>query len=252
MTTAAIIPARFASTRFPGKPLAIIGGKPMIQRVYEQAMACPELSEVWVATDDDRIKNAVEAFGGKVVMTSPNCLSGTDRCAEVLQKARIKSDIIINIQGDEPFIQPSQISQLIRLMVDTKAEIGTLCKSISDNVVIQNPNVVKVVKATNGKALYFSRHAVPFVRGFERKIWSEHAEYWKHLGMYAYRSEVLPKISKLPVGKLETAESLEQLRWLEAGYSIYVAESQNESIGIDTPEDLMEAEIFWQKSQLKN
>lgn len=245
MNAIAIIPARYSSTRFPGKPLVLIDGKPMIQRVYEQAIQCGDLSDVWVATDDERIQDAVLQFGGKVAMTSPECPSGTDRCTQVLKDQNLQTDLIINIQGDEPFIQPQQISSLIELMQNTQAEIGTLCKSITEESAIFNPNVVKIVLGKDGKALYFSRHPIPYVRGKEKKDWVNEAPFFKHLGMYAYRSDVLTQLSALPQGLLEKAESLEQLRWLEAGYSIYVAETPWESIGIDSPEDLKAAEIWW-------
>lgn len=245
MNTIAIIPARYASTRFPGKPLTLIHGKPMIQRVYEQAVQCTELSDIWIATDDERIRDAVLMFGGKVAMTSPECPSGTDRCAQVLRDQKLVVDLIINIQGDEPFIQPRQISSLVQLMEKSSAQIGTMCKSINDEAAIFNPNVVKIVKAKDGKALYFSRNPVPYVRGKDQKDWPKEAKFYKHLGMYAYRSEVLPQLGSLPQGMLENAESLEQLRWLEEGYSIYVAETPWESMGIDTPEDLKAAEIWW-------
>lgn len=239
----AIIPARFASSRFPGKPLANISGKTMIHRVFNQAMLCPVLSEVWVATDDVRIEAEVRSFGGNVVLTSPECPSGTDRCAEAIQQIGQHFDVVINIQGDEPFIQPAQISQLANLMLETGAEIGTLGKRVADSETIFNPNVVKLVKATNGKALYFSRNPIPFVRGYENKDWLGKALFFKHIGMYGYRADVLPVLTRLPVSSLEMAESLEQLRWLEAGYSVYVAETEYESFGIDTEEDLGKALI---------
>ena len=244
----AIVPARFASTRFPGKPLVKIRGKTMIERVVEQAAKCPSVSEIIVATDHLEIQSAVHAFGGKVVMTSENCQSGTDRCAEVMLKTSFENEIIVNIQGDEPFIHPEQIEQLIGLMQSATVQIGTLAKKITDSESIFNPNVVKLVRSLSGKALYFSRNPIPFVRAAEGKDWLRSAAFFKHIGMYAYQKSVLTDIAKLPQGSLEMAESLEQLRWLEAGYDIYVSETELESIGIDTPEDLSKAEEMFRKS----
>jgi 3-deoxy-manno-octulosonate cytidylyltransferase (CMP-KDO synthetase) len=238
MKAIAIIPARFASTRFPGKPLIEIGGKSMIQRVYEQTQKTPGLEAIIVATDDERIAHHVSGFGGKVVMTSPDCPSGTDRCAEALEKSGLQADIVINVQGDEPFIKPEQISELLDLMKNSRGDIGTLCKKIENEEVLFNPNVVKVVKAQNGKALYFSRQTIPYLRGIEKENWLGSASFFKHIGMYAYRAEILKALTQLPIGNLEKAESLEQLRWLEAGFSLFVAETQYDSIGVDTPEDL--------------
>lgn len=245
MKTIAIIPARFASTRLPGKPLALIAGKTMIQRVYEQVQKCTAISEVWVATDDDRIEAEVRKFNGNVVKTSSECPSGTDRCAEVLAKLHSDADVVINVQGDEPFIQPEQIGQLAELMKKSGAEIGTLCKKIEDVEAIFNPNVVKVVKSNQDKALYFSRNPVPFVRGEIEAEWINKTTFFKHVGMYGYRASILPELTQLPLGKLEQAENLEQLRWLEAGFSISVAETEWDSNGIDTPEDLKNAEAYF-------
>lgn len=244
-----IIPARYASSRFPGKPLALIGGKPMIQRVYEQAKKA--LDEVVVATDDERIFDCVTAFGGQVVMTSPNHPCGTNRCWEAYEKVRARDfsqDVVINIQGDEPFIQPEQI-ELLKSCFPT--DIATLVKpfSTADGLeALKNPNSPKVVTA-NGRALYFSRSIVPYLRGIQEADWLAEAErrgtpFYKHIGMYAYRADVLQKLVQLPLSPLEKAESLEQLRWLEAGYEIRVAETQTQTIGIDTPEDLIAAEQF--------
>jgi 3-deoxy-manno-octulosonate cytidylyltransferase (CMP-KDO synthetase) len=234
----AIIPARYASTRFPGKPLVKIGAKTMVELVYEQASKCVLVNDVVVATDNERIKNAVLAFGGQVVMTSEACQSGTDRCAEVIFKYESNEDIIVNVQGDEPYIQPEQIQELILLMQNESIQIGTLAKRITEMEPVFNPNVVKVVRSLNGKALLFSRNPIPFVRGKEQKEWLRNAEFYKHIGLYAYKKSILKEVSNLPIGKLELAENLEQLRWLEAGYEIFVAETEYESIGIDTPEDL--------------
>jgi 3-deoxy-manno-octulosonate cytidylyltransferase (CMP-KDO synthetase) len=241
---AVIIPARFASTRFPGKPLVKIGGIPMIERVYRQATQCGDVSRILVATDSDEIFDTVRSFGGDPVMTSPDCQSGTDRCAEVINSREISEEIIINIQGDEPFIKPEQISQLIRLMQPDHIQIGTLAKRITDMETVFNPNVVKLVKASSGKALYFSRNPIPFVRGAEAESWLDSAAFFKHIGLYGYKKEVLTKLAKLPVGQLEKTESLEQLRWLEAGYELYATETEWESLGIDTPEDLEKAAQF--------
>ncbi len=237
----ALIPARFGSTRFPGKPLADLGGKPMIQRVYEQVKSCSAISEVLVATDHEGIFSAVLAFGGKVIMTSENCLTGTDRCAEALKVLGEGWDVLLNVQGDEPFIRAEQLQELLACMESPEADIGTLVRRISKEQDLFNPNVVKAVLGQSGKALYFSRHPIPFVRGEENEKWIEKADFYRHVGLYAFRPDVLKKLSVLPPGKLEMAESLEQLRWLEAGYSIVCAETAYESPGIDTPEDLAQA-----------
>ena len=244
-----IIPARYASSRLPGKPLAMIRGKSMIQRVYEQAKKSESLSDVWVATDNYRIVDAVNAFGGKVVMTSESCLSGTDRCAEAFRNLSLNTEIVVNIQGDEPFVQPEQIDQIVGLMKKTNADIGTLGSRIQNPEAIFNPNVVKLTKSSQGKALYFSRNPIPYVRGEDTSLWFEKAIFFRHLGMYSYRSALLPEIAGLSQSPLELAENLEQLRWLEAGYSIYIAETPFESIGIDTPEDLEWVEKNWESLQ---
>jgi 3-deoxy-manno-octulosonate cytidylyltransferase (CMP-KDO synthetase) len=236
----AVIPARYASTRFPGKPLADINGKSMIQRVYEQARKATRITDVVVATDNLLIYDHVKAFGGEVVMTSEQHASGTDRCFEALTLQKTKFDYVINIQGDEPFIQPEQIDQLANAL-DGKTEIATLAKRVDDVQTIFNPNVVKVVFTSEGMALYFSRSPVPHVRNKPDAEWLANATFYKHIGMYAYRSDVLEKITRLPVSALETAESLEQLRWLENGYAIRVIETSLESVGIDVPEDVERA-----------
>uniref|UniRef100_UPI003216E6A0 3-deoxy-manno-octulosonate cytidylyltransferase n=1 Tax=uncultured Draconibacterium sp. TaxID=1573823 RepID=UPI003216E6A0 len=232
-----IIPARYESTRFPGKPLAIIKEKPMIQWVYENASKA--LDEVFVATDDERIFKAVEAFGGKVVYTLSTHQSGTDRCAEAANKiaAHVDFDVVVNIQGDEPFIQTQQI-ELLKSCFQSDAEIATLVKKIDSSEELFNPNRPKVVIGTNNNALYFSRLPIPFIRGTEEKDWLAKNTFWAHIGMYAFKADVLQKITKLKQGKLELAESLEQLRWLENDYKIKTAETQTQSIGIDTPDDL--------------
>ncbi len=237
-----IIPARYASTRFPGKPLAVLGGKAVIQRVYEQATSV--LDEAWVATDDDRIYQAVEAFGGRAVMTRSDHKSGTDRIDEAAEKIGTDADVIINIQGDEPFIQPSQIKTLMQLFDNTDTQIGTLGKKFESMEAAKSSNSPKIVTDLQGFALYFSRSIIPFVRGIEQDEWIKHFPYLKHLGLYAYRREVLREVTQLPQSPLELAESLEQLRWLENGYRIRVGLTDVETVGIDTPEDLQRAEEF--------
>ncbi|HAG17294.1 MAG TPA: 3-deoxy-manno-octulosonate cytidylyltransferase [Bacteroidales bacterium] len=234
-----VIPSRFASSRFPGKPLIQIQGKSMIQRVYEQASKAKSLDQVIVATDDQRIFDHVIDFGGKAMMTSENHPSGTDRCNEVVQKLALENlffDVIVNIQGDEPFIDPAQIEQLCSSFKNTETEIATLIKPIEKSDELNNPNSVKVVRQTNGNALYFSRFGIPFARN--KETLSSHT-YFKHLGIYAYRAAVLTQICELPKGKLEEMESLEQLRWLENGFNIQTEITHFESFAIDTPEDLL-------------
>jgi 3-deoxy-manno-octulosonate cytidylyltransferase (CMP-KDO synthetase) len=237
---AGIIPARYASSRFPGKPLAIIGSKPMIRLVYEQAVK--SLDVVCVATDDRRIYDAVTGFGGKVVMTSPDHLSGTDRCAEAAEllnrEIDRKADVIINIQGDEPFIRPEQIELLKSCFEDKDADIATLIRKVNSGEDIFNPNQPKVIVDARGFALYFSRAAIPYIRGAEMKEWSSRHVFYKHIGIYAYRSATLKELTRLDASSLEKAESLEQNRWLENGFRIKTAVTQWENIGIDTPEDL--------------
>ena len=242
----AIIPARYASTRFPGKPLAILGGKPVIQRVYEQAVSV--LPEAYVATDDERIFQAVESFGGRAVMTRADHKSGTDRIEEAATKIGTDADVIINIQGDEPFIQASQINTLMQLFENTETQIGTLGKPFENMEAVSNPNSPKIVTDRRGFALYFSRSVIPYVRGQEQATWLSHYPYLKHLGIYAYRREVLREVTQLPQSPLEKAESLEQLRWLENGYTIKAGITTTATIGIDTPEDLQRAEDYLRNS----
>ncbi|PLK45530.1 3-deoxy-manno-octulosonate cytidylyltransferase [Emticicia sp. TH156] len=234
-----IIPARYASSRFPGKPLVEINGKSMIQRVYEQALKAKSLQRVVVATDDSRILNHVLEFGGDAIMTSSDHPTGTDRCFEALEKAGgvARYDYAINIQGDEPFIDPETIDQLSGLL-DFKTEIATAVKKIKDYETLRDPNVVKAVLTIRKQCLYFSRQVVPYVRGFEPDEWLDHADFYKHIGIYAYRSDVLEQISHIPLSPLENTEKLEQLRWLGFGYKIYAIVTNYESIGIDTIEDL--------------
>ena len=239
-----IIPARYASTRFPGKPLADIGGKPMIQRVYEQAKKA--LNTIVVATDDERIFDCVKQFGGEVVMTRADHRCGTERCVEAIERLAVSNErlVVINIQGDEPFIQPEQIEALKKCFEDPETQIATLVKPFAetDSVAdLENPNTPKVVFDKDHNALLFSRSVIPFLRGIDKSEWLKQGKHYRHVGMYAYRAEVLKEITKLPQSKLEQAESLEQLRWLENGYKIKVAECQAASIGIDTPEDLEKA-----------
>lgn len=243
---AGIIPARYASSRFPGKPLVLIGNKTMIQRVYDQASKSLEM--VWVATDDKRIFDAVSDFGGKAVMTSPNHLSGTDRCAEAVTKISQETgktiDVVINIQGDEPFIKPEQITLLINCFDDETVELATLIRKVEPGEDIFNPNQPKVIINSNGDAIYFSRAAIPYVRDSEKNDWSKKHIFYKHPGLYAYRTETLKKITLLPRSSLEISESLEQNRWIENGYLIRTAVTQWESIGIDTPGDLEKAKLL--------
>ncbi|MBL4594241.1 MAG: 3-deoxy-manno-octulosonate cytidylyltransferase [Flavobacteriales bacterium] len=238
MKVLGVIPSRYASTRFPGKPLIDINGKTMIQRVYEQAKKASSLSEVIVATDDDRIFNAVKSFGGQVVMTSSSHVSGTERCAEVIEKMDKAFDVVINIQGDEPFINPEQINQLCSCFDDDKTDIATLIKKIETEEELFNPNRPKVAIDSTSFALMFSRNAIPEFPNTAKENWLKEHTFYRHIGIYGYRSEVLTKISQLPVSPLEQKERLEQLRWLENNYAIKVAETTHEAIAIDTPEDL--------------
>lgn len=244
-----IIPARYASTRFPGKPLAMLGGKTVIQRVYEQAASV--LEDVFVATDDERIRQTVEIFGGRAVMTHSDHKSGTDRieeaCEIIIASGVLEyeaPDVIINIQGDEPFVHPSQIITLKQLFDDENTQIGTLGKLFDSMEAAKNPNSPKIVVDKKGFALYFSRSVIPYIRNAQGENWFTAFPYLKHLGVYAYRREVLLEITQLPQSPLELAESLEQLRWLENGYRIRVGLTNIETVGIDTPEDLERAEAF--------
>ena len=235
-----IIPARYQSTRFPGKPLALLGNKSIIQHVYENAKLSSE--NVWVATDDERIASTVKAFGGEYIITRKDHLSGTDRCAEAASKIAIKYpfDVVINIQGDEPFIHTEQINALKSCFSDSKTEIATLIKKAGKEDLF-NKNRPKVVIDRNENALFFSRATIPYIRGEKEGNWFEKHTFYCHLGMYAYRSDILQEITKLSPSSLEKAESLEQLRWLENGFRIKTAQTNFESVGIDTPEDLENA-----------
>lgn len=237
-----IIPARYGSSRFPGKPLADMAGKPMIQRVYEQVKQA--LDEVWVATDDERILQVIENFGGKAVLTSPDHKSGTDRCNEAFSKIGNEFDVIINIQGDEPFIQPQQIETLKTCFDSKDTELATLVKPFKKEdgfEVLFNPNSPKVILNKNSEAIYFSRSIIPYIRDVHHTEWLDKHIFYKHIGMYAYRADILKKITLLPQSNLELAESLEQLRWIENGYKIKVGLTDIETIGIDTPEDMQKA-----------
>lgn len=248
----AIIPARYASTRFPGKPLAQLGGQSVIERVYRQVSGVIE--DVVVATDDERIYSAVEAFGGRVVMTSAEHRSGTDRCWEAYCKQDEQFDVVINVQGDEPFISASQLRAIISCFEDENTDIATLIKPFTKEdglSALENPNTPKVVLDAQMRAIYFSRSVIPYLRGVEREQWLSHHTFYKHIGMYAFRSEVLEQITSLEQSVLEKAESLEQLRWLENGYKIGVGITEEETIGIDTPEDLQRAEEFLRIQNLK-
>ena len=238
-----VIPARFASTRFPGKPLVMIDGKSMIMRVYEQASKCASINRVIVATDDERIFEHVKAFGGEVMMTSENHVSGTSRLGEVVDTLSSAGnhpfDVIVNIQGDEPFIDPIQIGQVVSLFKNPEVNISTLIRQIGATEDLLNPNVVKVVVDSKGKALYFSRSPIPFYRGSAQDSWLNEYNYYRHIGLYAFRASELNAILSLPPAPPEAAESLEQLRWIYHGYSIYTAVTDIENIGIDAPEDLL-------------
>lgn len=245
MKIVGIIPARYASTRFPGKPLALIKGKPMIQRVYEQALKS-KLDAVVIATDDVRIADAVMDFGGQYVMTSPNHRSGTDRCCEALDLLKTKYDAVVNIQGDEPFIDPKQIDLLVDLIVRDDTSLASLAKRIDDADELFSPNAVKVVVNQEGNAMYFSRNPIPFMRNVDRDEWLAKGRFYKHIGIYAYKADVLHQVAHMEPSALEQAESLEQLRWLENGLAIRMALSDAENISIDTPDDLHRAEQYAQ------
>ena len=246
MNFIAIIPARYASTRFPGKPLAMLGEKSVIQRVYEQVTkqlpAC-------VATDDERIFEHVKSFGGHAVMTRSDHKSGTDRIEEAVEKLQLAKEfeiddnntVIVNVQGDEPFIQPEQIQALCECFNDPTTDIATLGIKFKTLEAIKNPNSPKIILDNMGFAMYFSRSVIPYVRGKEEAEWPQSFDFLKHIGMYAYKRSILKEVTSLPQSSLEIAESLEQLRWLQNGYKIKVGETTQETIGIDTPEDLSEA-----------
>lgn len=242
-----IIPARYASTRFPGKPLALLGGKPVIQHVYEKVAAV--LEAAYVATDDERIYDVVKSFGGQVVMTRTDHKSGTDRIEEAIEKIGGEWDVVVNVQGDEPFVAKSQLDTICHCFDDPTTQIATLGKPFESMETVQNPNSPKIVVDNMGFAMYFSRSVIPYVRGKEKSSWLTHYPFLKHLGIYAYRKDVLRQITQLPQSSLEIAESLEQLRWLQNGFKIKVGTTDVETVGIDTPQDLERAEEFL-KTQL--
>jgi 3-deoxy-manno-octulosonate cytidylyltransferase (CMP-KDO synthetase) len=248
LKTIGVIPARYGSTRFPAKPLALIAGKSMIQRVFEQASKSSALLKVVVATDHPEIFDHVVAFGGTACMTSVHHTSGTERCFEVLTQESGKFDYLVNIQGDEPFIDPAQIDLLVSLF-DGRTELATLRKKIDDPTQLTNVNVVKVVVDRHGHALYFSRSPIPHRRNIPYDQWLSSGVFYKHIGLYGYRADTLAKIAALAPSALEQAESLEQLRWLEHGFTIHVAETHTETIGVDTPEDLIRALEFVRGSE---
>lgn len=237
-----IIPARYASTRFPGKPLALLGGKPVIQHVYEKVAAV--LEAAYVATDDERIYDVVKSFGGQVVMTRTDHKSGTDRIEEAIEKIGGEWDVVVNVQGDEPFVAKSQLDTICHCFDDPTTQIATLGKPFENMEAVQNPNSPKIVVDNMGFAMYFSRSVIPYVRGKEKSSWLTHYPFLKHLGIYAYRKDVLRQVTQLPQSSLEIAESLEQLRWLQNGFKIKVGTTDVETVGIDTPQDLERAEEF--------
>jgi 3-deoxy-manno-octulosonate cytidylyltransferase (CMP-KDO synthetase) len=232
-----VIPARYASTRFPAKALAQINGKPMVQWVYEHTLQAKNLDKVIIATDHELIAEAIESFSGEYVLTNPNHPSGTDRCFEALSLVDGLFDYVVNIQGDEPFINPLQIDTLTQLL-DGEVQLATLVKQLSDPELLFSENTAKVVLNSNEQAMYFSRNPIPFLRNEPQENWLNKNTYWKHIGLYAYRTDVLEAITKLPQSSLEIAESLEQLRWLENGYKIKVAKTEYETLSVDTPADL--------------
>lgn len=242
-----IIPARYASTRFPGKPLALLGGKPVIQHVYEKVAAV--LEAAYVATDDERIYDVVKSFSGQVVMTRTDHKSGTDRIEEAIEKIGGEWDVVVNVQGDEPFVAKSQLDTICHCFDYPTTQIATLGKPFESMEAVQNPNSPKIVVDNMGFAMYFSRSVIPYVRGKEKSSWLTHYPFLKHLGIYAYRKDVLRQITQLPQSSLEIAESLEQLRWLQNGFKIKVGTTDVETVGIDTPQDLERAEEFL-KTQL--
>lgn len=247
-----IIPARYASSRFPGKPLALINGKSMIQRVYEQVSLV--LDNIYVATDDERIFEAVTKFGGNAVITSEQHNSGTDRCYEAYTKIGNNKEVVINIQGDEPFIHPSQLEEICNCFQEKETQIATLVKPFKkdDNINdLLNPNSPKVVLNKRSEAIYFSRSVIPYLRNYPQENWLKNHIFYKHIGLYAYRAEILKEITLLPQSQLELSESLEQLRWIENGYKIKVGKTEIETIGIDTPDDLKRAELFMKERGVK-
>ncbi len=250
MRVVGIIPSRYASTRFPGKPLAMIKGKTMIRRVCEQAWKS-KLDDVVVATDDVRIADEVMSFGGRYVMTDPNHRSGTDRCCEALDILGNQYDAVVNIQGDEPFIDPRQIDLLVDLISQEEVQLASLARRIDDEEELFSPNTVKVVMDKDGKALYFSRNPIPFMRNVDKGQWLANGVFYQHIGIYAYKAETLRQVAAMSPTTLELSESLEQLRWLENGLSIRMAVTDAVNVSIDTPEDLAKAEQLTMNQTLK-
>ena len=247
MKTLVVIPARLASTRFPGKPLALLENKPIVQWVFEAASKAQLPHKVVIATDHSSIRDAVAEFGGTALITEPDHPSGTDRCSEIARRLP-QYEYIINVQGDEPFIQPEQIDQLAELIRKGDYPIATLAVPFSQTEALFNASTVKVVATTDDRALYFSRQPIPFFRDEPGEIWLSKHTYYRHIGMYAYRRSTLLELSRLSESGLEKAEKLEQLRWLEAGYSIALGYTPSASIGIDTPEDLQKAHHWLKQS----
>ena len=252
MKVLGVIPARYESTRFPGKPLVNIAGKSMIQRVYEQVVQSKMVNQVVVATDDQRIFNHVTRFGGMVKMTRTDHQSGTDRCQEVAMQFP-DYDLVINVQGDEPFVQPEQIDLLVSTLIEKRDRpITTLAKKIDTSELLFNPNVVKVVFRLDGRAMYFSRQTLPYLRGVETPNWLVQGTFYKHIGLYGFQMDTLHKIVQLKEGRYFHFESLEQLRWLENGFDIHVAITPYETLGVDTPEDLQMAIQFLTENKTSN
>lgn len=246
MKILAVIPSRYASTRFPGKPLEKIAGKSMVQRVYEQVSKATRVDRIIIATDDNRIYDHIEDFGGEVLMTAEKHQNGTERCAEVIETVYKDFDVVLNIQGDEPFILPEQIDQLASCFEDETTDIATLIKQTDSTEQLFSPNTAKVIFNEDDKALYFSRQPIPHLRGIAQEEWVEKKAHFLHVGIYGYRKDVLREIIQLPISSLERLEMLEQLRWLENGYTISVKQTDYQSISVDTPTDLANAENFLQ------
>lgn len=247
MKVLAVIPSRYASTRYPGKPLQKIGGKSMVQRVYEQVSKATRIDKAIVATDDERIFSHIQDFGGEVMMTAEHHQNGTERCAEIIETLYDDFDVVLNIQGDEPFILPEQVDQLAGCFEDETTDIATLIKQTESHEQLFSPNTAKVIFNSDFKALYFSRQAIPHLRGIPQNEWIARKVHYLHVGVYGYRKDVLRDIVKLPLSALESLEMLEQLRWLENGYTISVRQTDYQSISVDTPEDLAAAEKFLQQ-----
>lgn len=250
MRVLGVIPARYGSSRFPGKPLTLIHGKTMISRVYQRALQCSHLTSLVVATDDERIRQTVTEFGGQVVMTSVDHPNGTSRCLEAMRMMNQDFDLVVNIQGDEPYVHPGQISELIESMQSGTTHIGTLVKQIRELHELDNQNIVKVVRSFDGTALYFSRSAIPFCKPEMREKWLREGLFLKHIGLYAYRAETLAQLPSLTSGKLEEAESLEQLRWLEHGLTIMTALTHQENHAVDVPSDVQKLESLYPPDDL--